>query len=399
MSSLPSELWLIILREVVHVPFLFDAGWQCPPQIALWRGWKPLYTLEIGTTHKRQVIVQVSRQWRSLGMPLLYEYIAIYQDEYQEAVSRLCSTPEDSALAGTSSTGYGQWTKRLHLPMKAITPKLISTLIRILSACPNLRILAIGGVHGQRRRVEFEVEPFNQLITFLNDSQLPLLRLDIDFEDNGFPHGFVSHRNVPSSLPLASLDLPIIISQPHWLPTDAFESITTLSFDLLSTIDIIPSAWYFPALKHLSLHGISAIDIPALIPFMSKHGEKLESLATDHVLGCASLFELTPPLPSLTLRINSRFLRLSLAYIPRWLSSLTHVGIEIAPENGLPDVCIALAQFIKALPSSSRLQVIRFIKEVAPRYEEETEALESLIECCVDAGVRLEDENCLLLPG
>ena len=392
MPTLPPEIWSIIHRFAVHIPFLFDTEWRYTPDIAIWQGWRMEYSVELESLKTRQSLVHVSKAWREMSTELLYEYVTISRGS-KEVIARLCDALEQSQITRGRSIVYGQWVKRLHLPQKAITNEVIPYTIRLCSACPHIRILVVGAVHGNRMPSGFDLTAVQRLHQSLSDSpshRTFLRRLQLDTEDFTSFVGPMRAVNVPSSIPYTSLDIPLVGGQDKRDPNSFFLRITTLNIDLPFVFYTIPSSLYFPALRHLGLRGMAPDDLPYLIDFMSKHGEMIVSFAMNYDPTCKDLVQLMPNLSSLAWIFNvARVVTPSCEWIIP--STLTHLGIEVADTHDLAGILSAVSHFLDGVHSSSDFRVVRFLDSVVPKYVAEGEAVWTLFRKCECRGVRLED--------
>ena len=74
-NPLPPEIWRAILREATHTPGLLDPTWDHSPSEMIWDGWF-LEGVEKSANinlYTKPSIVQVSRQWKAMGVEFLYE--------------------------------------------------------------------------------------------------------------------------------------------------------------------------------------------------------------------------------------------------------------------------------------------------------------------------------------
>lgn len=340
--NLPTELWISIFEEATQVPGELNANalslLDRPSHVECWRDRQALLPT-------RRALIRVSRTFRAIGMPFLYQSIFIHKGITIERLGKtLKKTPK-----------YGEWIKRIDIDLvrgnsSVFTDEALSDLFLNL---PNLEFLTTFG--------PWTVPQASLLIKNLQYCQnLRILYLQEDgfaSYDADYSNTFSSLKNLRAfcsaywrntkhsymSTPNKGASLRYIMALPDWDDPETFQD---------------PA--YFPNLEVLELTTSTVIS-----HFSRVHGHKIitidYNLASFRVL--EGLGDYFPNLRNVIIDIESLDIErqpMEIQVIP--LPQVTRVGFTIDRSFAIAwKINVAFKMLTMIFPGVKRIQILEMV--------------------------------------
>jgi hypothetical protein len=274
---LPVELWTMIIHHATDVPGALNTS-PLPPVDDAPRSWTVQSESRDFISSRKGMLMCVSRRWRELSIPAVYEYIRAGRPVEQlpsllrTLRKRVDISPHESS-PGKDNTGlFGSYAKRIDIifspTRKANTAATMgANLAALASLCPNLRVLSI------RQLTHSRDAPPDLLKMFLNC--VHLRHIEIHLGGLGI---VVPRTEYIQEVEVLILDAILLIhdSETETLPKlpklHTLHVYTETDSASLEYID----RWEMPELRRLTL-GIDFED-DSFQEFFKKHGPYLTSL-------------------------------------------------------------------------------------------------------------------------
>jgi hypothetical protein len=294
---LPPELWIAVFRHATYLPGCFDTA-PLPPLQFEPRSWDMVqpYSPKMLLRTKSN-LSRVSRLWKELSSPFLYEHLYISSPYHLFWISNALKQDfELSQSPDSASTPHAFYVRRIDIRLEEIEQYLwVKGVATLLSMCANIKVSLITTLH--------DFKPMFPVIIPIIQAKCPNLR-HIYWNDFQFKNSLIHWLPSLSTIEVLIIHDYLVADAEDWRVPDVFlPNVHTMEIDDLDgydTLEII-SGWRVPSLRRLAVSVDFATQNHPL-PFFERFGPSITSLDLrdsedpdiPYILSCCtSLLEMT----------------------------------------------------------------------------------------------------------